>query len=145
VPWIEARYRITNDPSRITIAGSSAGGLASTCAAFFHPERFGTVLSQSGAYWWGMETPDHRPEWITRQIEASPKRPIRFYLDVGLLENSHIADEPTMIDVNRRLRDVLRAKGYEVHYAEVDGGHEHLSWQGTLANGLIALLGGSAR
>jgi enterochelin esterase-like enzyme len=47
--------------------------------------------------------------------------------------------------VNRRLRDALKAKGYEVAYTEFDGAHEYINWQGTLADGLIALLGGRRR
>jgi len=39
------------------------------------------------------------------------------------------------------LRDVLLAKGYEVHYDEFYGGHDFLSWRGSLADGLIALMG----
>jgi enterochelin esterase family protein len=38
---------------------------------------------------------------------------------------------------------VLIAKGYELHYSEVAGGHEPLSWRGGLADGLIELFGRS--
>jgi enterochelin esterase-like enzyme len=42
---------------------------------------------------------------------------------------------------NRSLRDVLRAKEYDVYYQEFEGDHEFINWRGTLADGLIALLG----
>jgi enterochelin esterase family protein len=39
------------------------------------------------------------------------------------------------------MRDVLLAKGYEVHYQQFVGGHDYLSWRGTFADGLLALIG----
>jgi enterochelin esterase family protein len=50
-----------------------------------------------------------------------------------------VADE--MLRPNRRLRDVLKAKGYAVHYQEFNGNHNYLNWRGSFADGLIALLG----
>ena len=47
-----------------------------------------------------------------------------------------------MVIVNRHFRDVLLAKDYEiVKYDEFNGGHEILNWRGSLADGLIALIG----
>jgi len=39
------------------------------------------------------------------------------------------------------MRDVLLAKGYEVRYQQFNSGHDYLNWRGTLADGLIALVG----
>ena len=39
------------------------------------------------------------------------------------------------------LRDVLRAKGYNVVHEEFAGGHDDLAWQETFPRGLIALIG----
>jgi len=46
-----------------------------------------------------------------------------------------------MVVVNRHVRNILRLKGYQVHYAEFSGGHDYICWRGTLADGLIALIG----
>ena len=45
------------------------------------------------------------------------------------------------LESNRHMRDVLLAKGYDVHYREFVGGHDYLSWRGLLADGLISLIG----
>ena len=43
---------------------------------------------------------------------------------------------------NRDLRNILIAKGYEVHYQEFQGAHDYLSCRGTLADGLILSVSG---
>ena len=141
VPWLRKRHHVTWNPSRIVVAGSSYGGLASTYAAFMHPAVFGNVLSQSGSYWW---TPadDTESEWLTRQLVDRERAGIRFYMDIGLMEAGPTRNRgPSMLVTNRHMRDVLRAKGYSVTYREVNSGHDYVSWRGTLADGLIALIG----
>lgn len=142
LPWVRERYRVTAEPGRTVLAGSSLGGLAAACAALERPDLFGNVLSQSGSFSW---RPAGEPwEWVARQVEARPKLPVRFYLDVGLLETWPVEKTgPSLLASHRRLRDALRAKGYPVVYAEFAGGHGHANWQGTIADGLIALLGGA--
>lgn len=73
---------------------------------------------------------------------AGPRLPLRFALDIGLLETwPPPAGGPSLLAANRRLRDVLRAKGYDVTYTESSGGHGHANWQVTLPEELVALLG----
>jgi enterochelin esterase family protein len=72
-----------------------------------------------------------------------PKLPIKFYLDAGTFESSKRGGGWGILETSRHMRDVLRAKGYEMHYQEFAGGHEYLSWRGTLSDGLIALIGNS--
>jgi len=50
-----------------------------------------------------------------------------------------------MVPSNRELRDVLLAKGYDVTYTEFDSGHDYLWWRGSLATGLITLVGYNTR
>ena len=140
VPWVRANYRVTTDPQQTVVAGSSYGGLASAYMGFTHPEIFGNILSQSGAYWWKPEG-SNEPGWLIQQYVKSPQLRLRFYMDVGLFENFPTRDNgPSMVNINRHLRDVLRAKGYPVTYREFAGGHEYFNWRGTLADGLLALM-----
>jgi enterochelin esterase family protein len=78
---------------------------------------------------------------MVQQFLASPTLPVKFYLDAGTFEMDSAGEGGDILEASRHLRDVLRAKGYEVHYQQFVGGHDGLSWRGTLADGLIALLG----
>jgi enterochelin esterase family protein len=69
---------------------------------------------------------------------------VRFWLDVGRFGTVPLLGPQPGDDglsANRHLRDALRARGHHVRYAEFAGGHDELSWRGTLADGLLALLG----
>ena len=141
MPWARKQYHATDDPARTVLSGMSAGGLIAAYAGLRHPEIFGKILCQSAAFQW---RPDGDPEtqWLSRQFAASPRLPLSFYMEAGSLED--VFDEHwgvTLPAANRHMRDVLQSKGYPVHYAEFSGGHVFVCWQGTLADGLIALLG----
>jgi enterochelin esterase family protein len=148
VPWVRAHYNVSRDPRRTVVAGSSLGGIAATYAAFRHPEIFGNVLSQSGSFWW---SPDHGPGtnwdattetgWLAKQFLNSPKLAVAFYLDAGVFEADSAATGGAILEPSRQMRDVLLAKGYTVHYQQFIGGHDYLSWRGTFADGLMALIG----
>jgi len=136
LPWVHERYHVTSDPARTIISGSSAGGLTAALAALRKPELFGNVLSQSGAFWKGKD--EEAFEWLARQYALNPKVPVRFCLEAGLLETGYPID---LLASNRHLRNVLEAKGNDVVYSEFNGGHTYLHWRGSLAQGLLALMG----
>jgi enterochelin esterase-like enzyme len=148
MPWARETYHLTDHPSRVVAGGASAGGLAAAHAAFGHPELFGNVLSLSGAFPFspGMLSPGWKGEheWLTRQIAASETKPIRFHLSAGTLETNSLRDlggGPNLVLANRHLRTVLEAKGYSVWLHEFAGGHDMISWQGVIPEGLQTLLG----
>ncbi len=114
--------------------------------ALRHPEIFGNVLSQSGAFQ-NVLGPDQfhnvpaerYGEHLTHEFAAAPKAPLRFYLEAGLYDLASFPKGPSVLLANRHLRDVLQAKGYTFRYSEFPGDHSELYWRGTLADGLIYL------
>jgi len=131
------------------VAGIELRRLAATLAAFRHPEVFGNVLCQSGDFSWA---PGHihtmgrladattETGWFAKEFISSPRRPIRFYMDAGTFEVDRAG---TWHGARDESAYAGRASGqsYEVHYQQFVGGHDYLSWRGTLADGLIALIG----
>jgi enterochelin esterase family protein len=151
LPLVRGAYNVTVDRARSVIGGASYGGLVSSWTAFQRPDLFGNVMSSSGSYWWGWaggNTAQYRfgrdgePEWLTRQFVAAERKPIRFWIDIGLLEFGPNAMSPGVEHVgsNRHFRTVLQAKGYDVTYYESPGAHDLAIWQDTLVRGLKALL-----
>jgi enterochelin esterase family protein len=144
IPQVRRDFRVTVEPGQTVISGFSLGGLMSAFTAYRHPGVFGKVLSLSGAYHWcpgmfeGKLNVESEPGWLTRQLVASERLPLNFYLAAGRFENTYPF---SLLGENRRLRDVLLAKGYAVQYSEFSGGHDALCWRGPFVEGLIGLSG----
>ena len=149
MPWVRSTVNVTSDPRRVIVTGSSAGGLGAAYVAFKRPDVFGNVWSQSGAFWRGAEASNDPPyEWLTQEVRRSPKKDVRFYMDVGEMEDHPTlgGNGPNFRDANRRLRDALKAKGYDVTYTEVPGGnHAERWWRERLSVGIAALSAGWPR
>jgi enterochelin esterase-like enzyme len=63
------------------------------------------------------------------------------HLEAGVFEVDRFATGGAILESSRHFRDVLRAKGYDVIFTQFAGGHDYLSWRGTLADALIGLVG----
>jgi enterochelin esterase family protein len=78
---------------------------------------------------------------LAKEFIRSPKLPIRFHIDAGTFEADQAGTGGMILETSRHMRDVLLAKGYEVHYQQFVGDHNYLSWRGTFAHGLLELIG----
>ncbi len=137
LPHVRQKYNTSSDPARNVVMGSSHGGLAANALAIARPDLFGGVISQSASLWWRPPN-DTAPEYFARLIARAPKKPIRFYLEVGSFEIDRTrGGQPGQVDVSRHFRDVLVAKGYDVTYSEYPGGHEYQSWRITTPAALL--------
>lgn len=66
------------------------------------------------------------------------RKDIKIYLNAGLFETGFKSID--ILESNRHLRDVLKAKKYQVLYEEFPSGHDYFNWRFRLANALIKIL-----
>lgn len=129
---------------QVVLAGASYGGVAAAYVARAHPERFGNVLSMSGSFWVKGDGSDDDTDfgWLPRRYLQGPSLGLRFYQNVGLFEagNRPSEDAPDQVSINRRMRDVLSERGYDVMYREYAGGHDWVCWEQSLPEALTLLL-----
>ncbi len=154
LPWTRATADgpVSERAADTVVAGQSYGGLAASHVAWSRPDVFGNVVAESASYWW---LPDPASamasravgcepawEWLPRTVAASPPAPVRWSLDVGVLEGRIApAGGPSLLAGVRHMRDVLTAQGVDiVRYEEFMGGHDTSWWRGLVVEGLVALL-----
>ncbi|MFL6211489.1 MAG: glycoside hydrolase family 15 protein [Pyrinomonadaceae bacterium] len=128
VPFIDARYRTRATRDARALLGASLGGVISYWTALKYPDTFARIGGQSSAF----QIDNDREVAALAALPASnAHRPMKFYLDVGLLE--------PIWEVNRRARVLLAGKGYSVVYHENEAGHNWTSWRDQLADAYRAL------
>ncbi len=146
VPWLQRRHGLTPYPPGTVVVGSSLGGLTAAFAALRRPDLFGNVLAQSGAFTWSRSGGMLGSPTLMEEFARVPREDVRFYLSAGSLETAvYPGTQMSLLAGVRHLRDVLVAKGYSVKYSEFTGGHDYSCWGGSLAEGLLHLLGKRGR
>ncbi len=138
VPLVRENYNVSLNPKENIIGGMSYGGLAATFIAFYHPDVFGKVLSQSGSFWRDIELSDSygnevRNDWMINQIIKEERKPIDIFLDWGLQENM-------VLGSNRKIVRILNQKKYKFDYIEFNGWHDWSNSRKTFPIGLMYLL-----
>jgi len=147
LPWLRGRYRISDSAADHFVTGASYGGLAAMWFGLRLPHLFGNVISQAASLWWGpgfrMDVPrsvgGYTPEWLIEQYRNTPRLPVRFWMEIGLMEHPSL-----MIEPNRRMKTLLDEKGYDLTYSEPCGGHDTALWRGTLGFALAKMLAPAA-
>lgn len=146
-PWLEEKYSILWNESKVGFAGFSLGGLSAFDITLRHPEIFDFCGVFSGSFWWRSKPfspadPDgHR---IMHEVIANSQiEPVqRFWLMAGTLDedgdrnNNGIIDS---IDDTLDIIKVLKAKGCQmgvnITYHEEEGGtHGQSTWSKVLPN-----------
>jgi predicted alpha/beta superfamily hydrolase len=83
-PRVDREYRTLTDAAHTGLIGASLGGIVSVTLAWEHPEVFGTAASLSGSF-------QIEGRWFLERVLkpcAGPPRPIRLYLDSGVVDYS---------------------------------------------------------
>jgi enterochelin esterase-like enzyme len=125
LPLVEAKchVKLTRDPKGRATMGGSSGGSCALIMAWYHPELYHRVLTYSGTYvnqqWpYNPETPHGAWDFHERLVPASPRRPIRIWMEVGdrdLLNPNVMRDGMhDWVVANENMAKALAAKGY--HY-----------------------------
>ena len=121
--------------------GASLGGVASLHTASLYPDRFGTLLLQSGSFAFSdlgqhQKGPIFDP--VVRFVNEYRKKPFalaeKIYLSCGIYES--------LIYENRSLVPLLQAQGMQVNFEEARDAHNWENWRDRLRQGLTWLFPG---
>jgi enterochelin esterase family protein len=115
---------LTNDPQGRATMGASSGAAAAFSMAWFHPERYRRVLSYSGTFVNQQSPPDPATprgawEYHDHLIAEAATKPLRLWLEVGEKDLHFDDPEETWHNwplANRRMAEVLKAKGYDYRF-----------------------------
>lgn len=119
LPKLRREHRLTNDPRRVVVAGSSMGGLAALYAALRMPDVFGGAIAMSPSLWVGKGA---MFQWVRRHAGTSRAR---VYLDAGAREAGG-----RMLSAAERMADVLRETPVHLHFrSDPRGEHRESDWR----------------
>ncbi len=113
IPAIERTYPVQRGREARTILGVSFGGLNAACFGFMGYEIFSGI---------GMHSPAIHPvDNLLAAYEESSKLPLRIFLSTGY-PNDNTSD-------NRKFQRLLRRKGYDMKFVQLNAGHNWGNWR----------------
>ena len=123
IPFVEARYRVSDEATGRAIGGISRGGVWSLEIAFRNPDRFSAVGGHSAALSVNAAGPLYDP----LQLALDPAiRAMRIYLDAG--------NKDWALSGTEDLHQVLTAAGAEHEYKVFEGDHSDAYWSSHLGD-----------
>jgi enterochelin esterase-like enzyme len=105
--------------------GLSFGGTNAACFGLLGHEIFSGIAMQSPA--------NHPLPNLLPAYQEMPTLPLKIFLSTG------VPDDNTRD--NRRFRDVLQEKGYDMKYVEVQQGHNWDNWRPLIEDVLLYFFG----
>lgn len=116
LPFVGARYRLTDRPDERAICGNSSGGICAFTVAWQRPDAFRKVVSHVGSFV-NLRGGHVYPELV----RTTPPKPLRVFLQSGVndLENEFGQWFPA----NLAMAAALEARSYDLKTVWGDGGH----------------------
>jgi enterochelin esterase-like enzyme len=116
---IQSRYRVRPEATYWAIGGVSSGGWGA-CTVMLQQmvqgrDRFRTCFSHSG-YFTDASGPANSPNTLIRNIPASKRQLLRFYIDAG-------KSDPNLLASSRQFHQTLTALKVANQFYEFPGGH----------------------
>lgn len=131
VPFVEANYRVLNDPPNRALAGLSMGGGQAFYVGLGNKEKFGAVGVFSSGLFGGINNPagttfngeQQIPGLYTNAKSFNDALKV-FYISVG--------EQDPRIEFTRKAVADFKSHGLNVEYASFPGGHEWQVWRKSL-------------
>lgn len=128
IPAIERAYPVRKTRDARTILGVSFGGLNAACFGYLGYEYFSGIAMHSPAI--------HPVDNLLPAYEKASKLPLRIFLSTGY-PNDNTSE-------NRKFGKLLKEKGYDMKFVQIDAGHNWSNWKRLVDDVLLYFYGKSA-
>jgi len=119
LPEVGKKYKLSDDPAKRVIGGSSSGAICAFTVAWHRPDQFPNVISLIGSY-----TNIHGGHVYPDLIRQEPKKPIRIFLQDGIndLRSPENLERDWYVQ-NQKMKAAFAEKEYDFAFVLGEGGH----------------------
>jgi enterochelin esterase-like enzyme len=121
IPWLCKEYRITTEPGKRAVLGSSAGGNIVIWLGMKHPELFGNIAAFSPLV----------EKDILKTFSGSERMNLKLYILNGKYDHLDIIQESV-----KSFIPILSDKKYEFKFVEYPDSHSYAFWKGHIPDAL---------